>query len=213
MPLPPAAEWHRGDPVNLKRNLTMTQIMKTLSDLSRAGLVACLALALPMLAQAEHHEEAQADAETSVRAMAMEAEAVITAIDLETREVTLQGSTGSSFTLQSQDKAIKLEDVKVGDTVVVTYLAALESQLREPTAEEIAEPWVELEEEVISDDAALPGIADMRVIRAVVTIEGMNREFGTVTIKDSRGKLHIIGRRAWPDSGHGILAGYGTYSA
>ena len=31
------------------------------------------------------------------------------------------------------------------------------------------------------------------MIRAVVTIEGMNRELGTVTIKDSRGKLHLIG--------------------
>jgi hypothetical protein len=184
----------------------MTQTMKTLSDLSRAGLVAVLVLALPMLAQAEHHEEAQAEVETSVRVMAMEAEAVITAIDLETREVTLQGPNGSIFTLQAQEKVVKLEDVKVGDTLVVTYLAALESELREPTAEEIAEPWLELEEEVVSDDAAQPGIADMRVIRAVVTIEGMNREFGTVTIKDSRGKLHIIGD-VEPEKMEGVTLG------
>ena len=31
------------------------------------------------------------------------------------------------------------------------------------------------------------------MIRAVVTIEGMNRELGTATVKDSRGKLHTIG--------------------
>ena len=32
-----------------------------------------------------------------------------------------------------------------------------------------------------------------RIIRAVCTIEGMNRILGTVTIKDPRGKLHVIG--------------------
>lgn len=184
----------------------MTPIMKILSDLSRAGLVAVLALALPILAQAEQTEGAQADVETNVRVMAMEAEAVITAIDLETREVTLQGPNGESFTLDAQEEVVKLEDVKVGDAVVVTYLAALESQLREPTAEEIAEPWLELDEEVVSDDAAHPGIADMRVIRAVVTIEEMNPELGAVTIKDSRGKLHVIGG-VEPEKMEGVTIG------
>jgi hypothetical protein len=171
----------------------MTHLMKILYSTTRTSLIMLLALTLPMLAQAAHHEEAQAEVKTGGRAMAAEAEAVITAIDLETREVTLQGPSGDTFTLKSEDKMIKLEDVKVGDVVVVTYLAALESELREPTAEELAAPWVEVEDEVVSDDATQPGIADMRVIRAVVTIEGMNREFGTVTVKDSRDKLHIIG--------------------
>ena len=171
----------------------MNHMMNTLT---KTALIAFLALALPALAQAAHHEAAEAteaDVQTGSRAVAIEAEAEIIAIDLETREVTLQGASGNTFTLQSQDRAIKLEDVNVGDTVVVTYLAALESELREPTEEEKAEPWVELEEEAVSEDPSLPGVADMRIIRAVVTIEGMNREFGTVTIKDSRGKVHIIG--------------------
>ena len=179
----------------------MSDTMKTLSRAARTGLIALVALALPMLAQAAHHEEAQAKpkaetqakVQTGGRAVAMEAEAEITAIDLKTRQVTLRGPGGNTFTLQSQDKAIALEDVKVGDSVVVTYIAAMESELRVPTAEEIAAPWVELDEEAVSEDAAHPGIADMRVIRAVVTVEGMNRVSGTVTVKDSRGMVHIIG--------------------
>ncbi|MFL3655094.1 MAG: hypothetical protein ACJ04P_08465 [Halioglobus sp.] len=179
----------------------MSHTMKTLSHAARTGLIALVALALPMLAQAAHHEEAQAKpkaeaqakVQTSGRAVAMEAEAEITAIDLKTRQVTLRGPGGNTFTLQSQDKAIALEDVKVGDSVVVTYIAAMESELRVPTAEEIAAPWVELDEEAVSEDSTHPGIADMRVIRAVVTVEGMNRVSGTVTVKDSRGMVHIIG--------------------
>ena len=179
----------------------MSHTMKTLSHAARTGLIALVALALPMLAQAAHHEEApakpqaevQAKVQTGGRAVAMEAEAEITAIDLKTRQVTLRGPGGNTFTLQSQDKAIALEDVKVGDSVVVTYIAAMESELRVPTAEEVAAPWVELDEEAVSEDATHPGIADMRVIRAVVTVEGMNRVSGTVTVKDSRGMVHIIG--------------------
>ena len=179
----------------------MSDTMKTLSRAARTGLIALVALALPMLAQAAHHEEpqakpkaeTQAKVQTGGRAVAMEAEAEITAIDLKTRQVTLRGPGGNTFTLQSQDKAIALEDVKVGDSVVVTYIAAMESELRVPTAEEIAAPWVELDEEAVSEDATHPGIADMRIIRAVVTVEGMNRVSGTVTVKDSRGMVHIIG--------------------
>jgi hypothetical protein len=179
----------------------MSDTMKTLSRAARTGLIALVALALPMLAQAAHHEEAQAKpkaetqakVQTGGRAVAMEAEAEITAIDLKTRQVTLRGPGGNTFTLQSQDKAIALEEVKVGDSVVVTYIAAMESELRVPTAEEIAAPWVELDEEAVSEDATHPGIADMRIIRAVVTVEGMNRVSGTVTVKDSRGMVHIIG--------------------
>ena len=175
----------------------MSPTLKTLCRTTRTALITLVALALPMLAQAAHHEESKAEDQANVqmggRAMAMEAAAEITAIDLKTRQVTLRGPSGNTFTLQSQDKVIALEDVKVGDSVVVTYIAAIESELRTPTAEEIAAPWVVLDEEAVSDDASHPGIADMRVIRAVVTIEGMNRQTGTVTIKDSRGMLHIIG--------------------
>ena len=184
----------------------ITHLLKILYSTTRTTLIMLLALTLPMLAQAAHHEEAQAEVKTGGRAMAVEAEAVITAIDLKTREVTLQGPSGDTFTLKSEDKMIKLEDVKVGEVVVVTYLAALESELREPTAEELAEPWVEVEDEVLSDDTTQPGIANMRIIRAVVTIEGMNREFGTVTVKDSRGKLHIIGD-VEPEKMEGVTLG------
>jgi hypothetical protein len=184
----------------------MANMMKILASVTRTGLVALLGLTLPIVAQAENLEGSQTEVKTGSRAMVMEAEAVITAIDLKTREVTLKGPSGDNFTLLSQDKAVKLEDVKVGDSVIVTYLAALDSELREPTPEELAQPWVELEDEGVSDDAANPGIANMRVIRAVVTIEGMNREFGTVTIKDSRGKLHIIGDVA-PEKMDGVQLG------
>lgn len=171
----------------------MSQMTKTLSKAIRTGLFVALAAALSTLAQAAHHEKAEAEVKTGARAMALQAEAVVTAIDLETRQVSLEGPDGDVFTINATENVVKLEDVNIGDRLVVTYLAALETELRAPTAEELAEPWVVMEQAGMSDDAAQPGIAGGRVIRAVVTIEGMNRELGVVTIKDSNGKLHIIG--------------------
>jgi hypothetical protein len=175
----------------------MAHTMKTLSHAARAGLIALLAITLPILAQAAHHEEPQTqvqdEVETSGRAMAIELVAEVTAIDLETREVTLQGPEGDSITIVSPETVAKLEDVSVGDLLVVTYISALEGELREPTEEELAEPWLELKDSGISDDPDQIGAAGARIIRAVVTIEGMNRALGIVTVKDSRGKLHMIG--------------------
>lgn len=175
----------------------MLKLLTTFGGAIRPGLLALLALTLPALVHAAHHEAAEAEkpesTQSGARAMALELDAVVTAIDLDTREVTLQGPSGETVTVTAQEKVVKLEDVSVGDRLLVTYFAALEGELREPTKEELAEPWLVLEEENVSDDPANPGVADARIIRAVVTIEGMNREFGTVTVKDSRGKIHMIG--------------------
>jgi hypothetical protein len=167
----------------------MSKMTKSLVHMTRAGLLTLVAMTLPMFSQAAHHETA----ETKGRAVAVEMEAEVTAIDLKTREVTLRGPDGVETTFHAPEKLVKLEDASVGDRVVGTFFAALEGELRTPTAEELAEPWVEMQGESMSADAAHPGVESGRVIRAVVTIEELNAETGTVVIKDSRGKVHMIG--------------------
>ena len=167
----------------------MSNIIKSISTRIHTSALALLVLALPLAAQAEHHEEAQG----SARAVAVSVEAVVTAIDLETRQISLQGPDGNVVTMTSAEQVVKLEDIKIGDRLVATYVAALEGEIREPTAEELAEPWVVIEQGAVSEEGEQPAIGGARVIRAVCTIEGMNRELGAVTIKDPNGKLHVIG--------------------
>lgn len=173
-------------------------------------LAGCFTLTLVTLAQAAHHESTEPATSTneqpSGRAVAIQVEAIVTAIDLDTREVSLQGPNGQTLTVTAQEQITDLESVSIGDRLLVTYLAALEGEVREPTEEELAEPWLVLEESTVSDDPDLPGVAGARIIRAVVTIEGMNREFGTVTVKDSRGKLHLIGD-VEPEKMEGVTLG------
>lgn len=160
--------------------------MKLRNRIFRAVLGALIAL--PLYASADETQVAQSGG----RAMVMTVEAVVTDIDLETRQVSLQGPMGNTVTLTAPEQVVKLEDVSVGDTLVATYLASLEGELREPTEEELAEPWVVLEDAGLSEEGEQPAVAGARVIRAVCTIEGMNRLLGTVTVLDPRGKAHVI---------------------
>jgi hypothetical protein len=165
--------------------------MKTMIKLKTLlPAVAALMLAMPLAAQAGHHEEAAV--EGGLRAMALTVDAVVTAIDLETMQIGLMGPGGAPFTITAPEQVIKLEDVSVGDRVVATYLSALEGELRAPTQDELAEPWVVLEDAAISEDADAPAISGARQIRAVCTIEGLNRVLGTVMLKDSNGNLHVL---------------------
>ena len=173
-------------------------------------LAGVLALILTAMVHAAEHSSTKAatgsEEQPSGRAVAIQLEALVTAIDLDTREISLQGPNGQALTVTAQEQITDLENVSVGDRLLVTYLAALEGEVRAPTEEELAEPWLVLEESAISDDPDLPGVADARIIRAVVTIEGMNREIGVVTVKDSRGKLHIIGD-VEPEKMEGVTLG------
>lgn len=180
----------------------MTQAMKTIARTLQSSLLALFVAALPLAAQADGEVAEEAPA----RAMAISMEAVVTDIDLDTRQVTLEGPGGNFVTMTAQDQVVKLEDINVGDTLVATYLASLEAELREPTKEELAEPWLVLQEAGVSEEGADPAMAGARVIRAVCTIEGLNRVLGAVTIKDPRGKLHVIGD-VEPEKMEGVTLG------
>ena len=127
------------------------------------------------------------------RAVVAAIEAEIVAIDLETKEVTLVGPQGQHVTVIAQEKIVKISDLQVGDRVAAEYLASLHGEVREPTADELATPWVVLEDGVIDENPAHPAVGAARQVRAVCSIEAFDAEAGFVMIKDSRGKMHTIG--------------------
>ena len=68
----------------------------------------------------------------------------------------------------------------------------MEGELREPTEEELAQPFVVVQDGGVGEADGQPVAGAARLIHAVCTIEGMNRLLGTVTIMDSNGKVHVI---------------------
>ncbi|MEM6604865.1 MAG: hypothetical protein AAF671_03840 [Pseudomonadota bacterium] len=142
------------------------------------------------LVMADHHEsKLPAYAE---RAVAIEIDAEVLSVDQSSRELVLLLPTGDQFTTVVDEGVERFVEIEQGDFVAVNYIAALAAELREPTDEELQNPWVEGVETSAAENGDEPGVAVVMGVRAVCTIEGMNRLAGTVTVLDSRGKAHVI---------------------
>jgi hypothetical protein len=117
--------------------------------------------------------------------------ATIETLNVETREVSLKGPAGNVYTFTVDPAVKRLAEFKVGDAVTLDYYASLAAELRAPTAEEIAEPLA-----VVKDagkaEAGSPAAGAYRIIRAVVSIEGLDRPTGTATVKGPRGNYFAI---------------------
>ena len=165
--------------------------------------MASLAL-LPALAQAGHHEGGDHSVAAEVsgddvvwasggRALVAEVEGEVIAVDLETREVVVRGPAGNFVTLSAREDGVDLSKVAPGDTIIADYVASIEAEVRAPTAEEEANPRVVLGEMGrTADDDSMTAAGAARLIRAVCTIEAMDRN-GNVMIQDARGRMHTVG--------------------
>ena len=176
--------------------------MKLFSILSAALFLTTTGFAAS--AFAAHHESgdhavaAELGTEETVwasgaRALVAEVEGEVIAVDLETREVVVRGPAGNFVTLTAREDGVDLSKVVVGDTVIADYIASVEAEVRAPTEEESANPWVVMGEMGrTADDADMTAAGAARLVRAVCTIEAMDRN-GNLVIKDARGRMHTVG--------------------
>ena len=183
--------------MNTRKQPTSSIIRITLS------ILASLAL-LPALAQAGHHEGGDHSVAAEVsgddvvwasggRELVAEVEGEVIAVDLETLEVVVRGPAGNFVTLSAREDGVDLSKVAPGDTIIADYVASIEAEVRAPTAEEEANPWVVLGEMGrTADDDSMTAAGAARLIRAVCTIEAMDRN-GNVMIQDARGRMHTVG--------------------
>jgi len=115
-------------------------------------------------------------------------EAEVKEIDLEGRFVTLEGPMGNLVTLKVGEEVKRLNEIKKGDIVQADYRTYLFSEFRNPTPEEEKNPIVVYADANIASEERPPGAAAGIVVRAVVTVEVINKEGKLVTIKGPKGK-------------------------
>ena len=118
--------------------------------------------------------------------------ATIEKLNLETREVSLKGPAGNVYTFTVDPRVKRLAEFKVGDAVTLDYYASLAAELRAPTAEEKAEPLVVVKDAAKAEAGTAPAAGAYRIIRAVVSIEGLDSLTGTATVKGPRGNYFAI---------------------
>lgn len=117
--------------------------------------------------------------------------ATVQAIDLAKREVTLKGPLGNLVTLAVSDQVKRLNEIKVGDQVTADYYIGITAELRPPTGEERADPFVVLKDSQRATTGA-PAGSGARMIRVVATVEGLDRPSMTATLKGPAGRYLTV---------------------
>ena len=113
--------------------------------------------------------------------------ASVEAIDYATREVTLKGPLGNQVTFTVDKKVKRLNEVKVGDLVNADYYVSVAAELRKPTKEEEKNPIVVLNAAGKAPADSAPAAGDVRQLKVVTTIEGLDRPSQTITVKGPLG--------------------------
>ncbi len=119
-------------------------------------------------------------------------QATIEVIYLENREMTLKGPQGNLVTVEVDERVQRFHEFKLGDVVSVEYWTYVKAEFRDPTPAEIEDPLVVLAEGGKAPEGMDPSVAVGAVVRAVVTIELINRTEMEVTIRGPRGKYMTI---------------------
>jgi guanyl-specific ribonuclease Sa len=117
-------------------------------------------------------------------------EATVTAINQETREVTLQNSEGESITFIASDEVRNLAQVEVGDKLKVEYLEAIEIRVLAPGEAEVgAQQIVTGGRAELGEKPAGGAISETTI---VAVIEAIDKENQTATLKGPEGNSKVV---------------------
>lgn len=122
----------------------------------------------------------------------VEMKGTITAINNETRVVTIMGSKGELHTVTAGEEVKRFNDIEVGDVVTFSFYKYLKAEFREPTAEELKNPLVIATEEDEAKANMKPGAVVGAIVQAVVTIQVINLPFMYVNIVGPNGNFTSI---------------------
>ena len=117
-------------------------------------------------------------------------EATVTAINHETRQVTLQNTAGESVTFIASDDVRNLAQVEVGDKIMAEYMEAIEIQVMGPEEAELGAG--EIAAATRAEPGEKPAGAAIAETTLVVVIESINKGNETVTLKGPEGNSKTV---------------------
>ena len=119
-------------------------------------------------------------------------EAKVEAINKEKRTVDLRGPLGNLVTITADESVERFAEIKVGDIVTADYWIYMLAEFRNPTPQELAEPLLILAESAKAPEGFDPGAVVGAIVKAVVTIEVLNRPYMLATIRGPGGNYMTI---------------------
>lgn len=116
----------------------------------------------------------------------------VTAVNPETREITLMSPDGGLMTITAGEEVERFNEIAVDDVIEFDYYTYIKAEFREPTEEEKAEPVQMLVEAGKATEEVAPAGAVGAVVKAVVTIEALNRPLMLATVSGPNGNYVSI---------------------
>lgn len=120
------------------------------------------------------------------------AQGKVTAINKDTREITLMGPQGELATVTASDAVKRFDEISVGDMIIFDYYTYMKAEFRQPTEAELNEPLVILVEGGKAPQGMDPAAIVGAQVKAVVTVEILNRPAMLATVKGPRGNYTSI---------------------
>ena len=116
----------------------------------------------------------------------------VSAINKETREITLMSKEGGLLTLTAGEEVERFDEIAVDDVLQFDYYTYIKAEFRDPTPEELAEPLQMMAEGGKAPEGIDPAAVVGAIAKAVVTIEVLNRPNMIATVKGPNGNYVSI---------------------
>ena len=113
--------------------------------------------------------------------------ALVEAINHETREVTLRRKDGEAVSFVVSDDARNLDQVQVGDVLVVDYIETLDIQVM--TVENAEADAAKAEMVARTKEGEMPGMAKMETLVITAIVEEINLDDNTFKLKGPQGNI------------------------
>ncbi len=152
------------------------------------GIVAFVISCSPIVIAGQTKSEQNKPGEIEV--MEMTLEAVVEAVDYDTRKVTLKDTDGNQVTIDVENQVKNLPQVEVGDRVEINYIEVVAIQV---FSADQAEPGVStIVAAKGAESGEKPGAVAMKETTVIVTIEAIDKKDQEVKLKDSNGESKTV---------------------
>ena len=159
-----------------------------------AGVLAVAVLiAFGQLALAE--EKKQAAEPGAIAVSVLKASATVEAVDTAKRTVTLKGQAGETRTLKCGPEVRNFDQIKVGDSVNLTFVDEVAAYVRKADAPPVAEEGAMV---ALAPKGAKPGVMMAETVEVKAKIESVNTKKHTITFLNPDGskKTVKVGKKA-----------------
>jgi hypothetical protein len=158
-------------------------------------LLIAAALSAPgaVLAQGASVSEAAAKAPgVRMQAGAVEVRAKVVELDMASRTAVLRGPKGRIVSVAVPPEVKNFDQVRVGDDLVIRYMAAIAAKL-EPTANRSGiRERVESAASAVAAPGDKPGMATGRMVEVLAVIEAIDRKARTATLRGVKRSVTVV---------------------